>query len=200
LWIAFIAPTVSGARARILSGPMSQESPTAAVRAASPADAAACARIYAPYVTDTAISFELEPPGETEMRARIEAACATHAWFVLEDGGAIAGYAYGAPLHRRPAYRWSCEVSVYVELSRRRTGAGRALYAALFEGLAARGFRTVVAGMTLPNEPSAGLHRTMGFEPIGTYRNIGYKLGRWHDVAYLQRELADPGNPPAEPR
>ena len=179
---------------------MSQDAPTAAVRAAGPADAAACAAIYAPYVTGTAISFELEAPGEEEMRRRIEMARATHAWLVLEDGGAVVGYAYGAQLHARPAYRWSCEVSVYVELGRRRTGAGRALYEGLFERLAARGFRSVIAGMTLPNEPSAGLHRALGFEPVGTYRNIGYKLGRWHDVAYFQRELGDPGSPPAEPR
>jgi L-amino acid N-acyltransferase YncA len=179
---------------------MSREFSTAAVRDAGPADAAACAAIYAPYVTGTAISFELDPPDEGEMRHRIEAAGATHAWVVLEDGGSIAGYAYGARLHSRPAYRWSCEASVYVQIGRRRTGGGRALYTALFERLAARGFRSVIAGMTLPNEPSAGLHRAMGFEPVGTYRNIGYKLGRWHDVAYLQRELADPGSPPAEPR
>jgi L-amino acid N-acyltransferase YncA len=179
---------------------MSQQTSTAAVRDGGPGDAAACAAIYAPYVRDTAITFELDPPGEAEMRRRIEASGATHAWVVLEDEGAVVGYAYGAQLHSRPAYRWSCEVSVYVQLGRRRTGAGRALYEALFERLAARGFRSVIAGMTLPNEPSAGLHRTMGFEPVGTYRNIGYKLGRWHDVAYLQRELADPGSPPAEPR
>jgi phosphinothricin acetyltransferase len=178
---------------------MSRHDPTALVRAAGLGDAAACAAIYEPYVRDTAISFELQPPGEEEMAQRIEAASATHAWVVLEDGGVV-GYAYGAPLNKRPAYRWSCEVSVYVELGRRRTGAGHALYAALFERLAGRGFRSVIAGMTLPNEPSAGLHRAMGFEPVGAYRNIGYKLGRWHDVAFLQRELGDPGSPPAEPR
>jgi L-amino acid N-acyltransferase YncA len=172
----------------------------AAVRAASAADAAACAAVYAPYVRDTAISFELEAPGEAEMRRRIEAAGATHAWLVLEQAGAVVGYAYGAQLHPRAAYRWSCEVSVYVEMGRRRTGAGRALYEALFERLAARGFRNVLAGMTVPNEASAGLHRAMGFRPVGTYRNIGYKLGRWHDVAYFQREIGDPGHPPAEPR
>ncbi len=179
---------------------MSVQDQTAAVRDAGAADASACAAVYAPYVRDTAISFELEPPDAAEMRRRIEAASASHAWLVLEDGGAVVGYAYGARLHSRSAYRWSCEVSVYVETGRRRTGAGRALYEALFKRLAARGFRTVVAGMTVPNEASAGLHRSLGFRPIGTYRNIGYKLGRWHDVAYFQLEIGDPGHPPAEPR
>jgi L-amino acid N-acyltransferase YncA len=159
------------------------------VRPATVADAAACAAIYAPYVNDTAVSFELEAPTAEEMAARIEAAVQSHAWLVLEDAGRVVGYAYGGPMHRRAAYRWSCEVSVYVETGRRRSGAGRTLYEALFERLAERGFRTAIAGMTLPNEASAGLHRTMGFEQIGIYRDIGWKLGSWHDVAWMQRSL-----------
>jgi phosphinothricin acetyltransferase len=109
------------------------------VRPATAADARACAEIYAPYVTDTAITFELEPPSEQEMRARIERAGERHAWVVIEDGHRIVGYAYGGVLNPRPAYRWSCEVSVYVELGRRRSGAGRALYEQLFERLRGRG-------------------------------------------------------------
>src|SRR5215813_7946954 len=107
------------------------------VRDASERDAAACAAIYAPYVTDTAITFELDPPLPAEMAERI-AAARTHAWIVLEDRGRVVGYAYGGPYKSRPAYRWVCEVSVYLELGRRRTGAGRALYSALFARLADR--------------------------------------------------------------
>jgi L-amino acid N-acyltransferase YncA len=168
------------------------------VRPATVADAAACAAIYAPYVNETAVSFELEPPGAEEMAERIEAANRSHAWFVLEEAGRVVGYAYGGPMHRRAAYRWSCEVSVYVETGRRRSGAGRALYEALFERLAERGFRTAIAGMTLPNEASAGLHQAMGFEQIGVYRDIGWKLGSWHDVAWMQRPLAGAGPGSAE--
>jgi L-amino acid N-acyltransferase YncA len=159
------------------------------VRGATAADAASCAAIYAPYVTDTAISFETVPPDAEEMAARIAASARSHAWLVLEDDGRIAGYAYGSPFKSRAAYRRSCEVSVYVELGRRRTGAGRILYDALFARLAERGFRTAVAGMTLPNDASAGLHRAMGFEPVGTFHGIGWKHGRWHDVAWTQRPL-----------
>ena len=169
------------------------------VRPATVADAPACAAIYAPYVTDTAVSFELEPPSAKEMAERIEAASRSHAWLVLEDGGRVVGYAYGGPMHRRAAYRWSCEVSVYVETGRRRSGAGRVLYEALFARLAERGFRTAIAGMTLPNEASAGLHRAMGFEQIGVYRDIGWKLGAWHDVAWLQRPLPGDGRSSVEP-
>jgi phosphinothricin acetyltransferase len=169
------------------------------VRAASAADAGACAAIYAPYVEQTAITFELEAPTAQEMAVRIDAA-RDHAWLVLEDAGAVVGYAYGGVFNRRPAYRWACEVSVYVEMGRLRTGAGRALYEALLALLARRGYRKAIAGMTLPNESSVGLHLAMGFEPVGTYRDIGYKLGRWHDVAWMQAPLGDDLDPPPEPR
>lgn len=174
--------------------------PSAAVRDAEPADAAACAAIYAPYVRDTAITFELDPPGAEEMAARIAASQAGHAWLVLERDGGVVGYSYGTSWQSRPAYRFSCEVSVYIEMGRRRSGAGRALYEALFERLRARGFRNAVAGMTVPNEGSEGLHLALGFRPVGAYTSIGYKLGAWHHVAYFQLELAETGTPPAEPR
>ena len=171
-----------------------------AVRDATPDDAAACARVYAPYVLETAVTFELEPPSVSQTADRIAAALRTHAWVVLEQDGRIVGYAAAGPMKDRAAYRWSCEVSVYLERGRRRTGAGRALYTALFERLAARGYRTAVAGMTLPNDASVGLHRALGFEPVGTYRRIGWKHGAWHDVAWAQRSLADGQDPPPEPR
>ncbi|MGH3788476.1 MAG: GNAT family N-acetyltransferase [Pseudonocardiaceae bacterium] len=169
------------------------------VRDASERDAEACAAIYAPYVTDTAITFESDPPLPGEMAKRIATAVRTHAWVVLENEGPVVGYAYGGPFNSRAAYRWSCEVSVYLERGRRRTGGGRALYEALFARLAERGFRTAVAGMTLPNEASVGLHRAMGFQPVGTYRRIGWKHDSWHDVAWAQRTIATGQDPPAEP-
>ncbi|MDT4902902.1 MAG: hypothetical protein QOH52_918 [Pseudonocardiales bacterium] len=172
------------------------------IRDAAARDAEACAAIYAPYVLDTAVSFEVEPPSPAEMAERIAAAQSRHAWVVLSDAGRVVGYAYGGPFKSRAAYRWSCEVSVYLARGRRRTGAGRALYSALFDRLAARGYRTAVAGMTLPNDASVGLHRAMGFEPVGTYRRIGWKHDAWHDVAWMQHSIArsDEQHPPAEPR
>src|SRR4051812_44205222 len=135
------------------------------------------------------------------MAGRIAAAQATHAWLVLADEGRVVGYAYGSPFKARAAYRWSCEVSVYLETGRRRGGGGRALYETLFARLAERGYRTAVAGMTLPNDASVGLHTALGFEPVGTYRRIGWKHGAWHDVAWMQRSLGrtDDGEPD-EPR
>lgn len=157
---------------------------------AASADAAACAAIYAPYVTDTAISFEDEAPTPAEMAERIGAASARHAWLVGEEDGRVIGYAYGGPFRARAAYRWTTEVSVYLEVGRRRTGAGRALYTALLDRLAALGFTEAVAVMTLPNEASAGLHEALGFAPVGTFRRVGRKFGIWHDVQWLQLSLA----------
>jgi phosphinothricin acetyltransferase len=169
------------------------------VRSASELDAEACAAIYAPYVTDTAISFETIPPTPAEMAERIATAQRTHAWLVLEDDGRVVGYAYGGRFAPRAAYRWACEVSVYLELGRRRTGGGRMLYEALLARLTERGFRMAIGGMTLPNDASVGLHRAMGFEHVGTYRRIGFKDGTWHDVAWTQRVLAGGDEPPPEP-
>lgn len=169
------------------------------VRAAGACDAAACARVYAPYVRETAITFEEEAPGAMEMAERIERSCLAHAWLVIEDATGVFGYAYGARLHPRPAYRWSCEVSVYIDRSHHGRGGGRRLYGELLRVLGDRGYRVAVAGITLPNPASAALHRSFGFEPVGTYRSIGFKLGAWHDVQMLELRLGGEG-PPGELR
>ncbi|TFV80802.1 N-acetyltransferase family protein [Blastococcus sp. CT_GayMR20] len=168
------------------------------VRDAGPADAARCAAIYEPYVRHTAISFETEPPTAEEMAGRIAEAQRRHAWLVLDDDGTVTGYAYGGPFMARAAYSWSASVSVYLEPGRRRTGAGRTLYAALFDRLAARGIRTVLAGIALPNDASTGLHRALGFDEVGTYRRVGWKHGRWHDVVWYQRDLRRDAGPPEQ--
>ena len=134
------------------------------------------------------------------MYERMAAAQLAHAWLVARDGERVVGYAYGGAYHKRAAYRWTCEVSVYLELGLRRSGLGRALYTELFDRLTARGYRTLVAGMTLPNAASEGLHEAMGFERIGVSRRIGWKHGAWHDVAWCQRAIGVGDDPPAEPR
>jgi L-amino acid N-acyltransferase YncA len=166
------------------------------IRDAVAADAERCAAIYAPYVRETAISFESEPPAAEEMARRIAEAQRAHAWLVLETDGEVIGYAYGGPFMARAAYQWATTVSVYLEQGRRRTGGGRALYEALFDRLAARGHRSALAGIALPNDASIGLHQALGFEPVGTYRRVGWKLGRWHDVAWYQRDLIEDAGPP----
>lgn len=172
------------------------------VRDATPDDGEACAAIYAPYVRDTAITFEIEPPDPTELRRRIAAASVHHAWLVLVDDGQVTGYAYGGPFKERAAYRFACEVSVYLASGLRRSGGGRALYEVLLPRLAQRGYRRAAAGMTLPNDASLGLHHALGFEPVGTFHRVGWKHGRWHDVNWAERDLGEPdaADPPVEPR
>ena len=165
-------------------------------RVAKAGDAAACAAIYAPYVTDTAITFELEPPDEAEMRRRISQ---SFGWLVAEHDGAIVGYAYAGPYKERPAYRWASEVSVYLHLEHRGRGLGRELYADLFARLADQGFRMLVAGVTLPNPASLKLHQNMGFQPVGTWQRIGWKLDAWHDVHWMQMPIGSDVDPPVEP-
>jgi phosphinothricin acetyltransferase len=171
-----------------------------AIRDAREADAAGCAAIYAPYVTDTVITFEQVPPTAAEMAERIATARRTHAWLVLEDDRRVVGYAYAGPFRSREAWRWSCEVSVYLEMGRRRGGGGRALYEALLGRLTERGYRTAIGVMTLPNDASEGLHRAMGFTPAGVYPRIGWKFGQWHDVAFVQRPLGPGDAAPTELR
>ncbi len=162
------------------------------IRDATPEDATACAEIYAPYVRDTTISFEEVPPSAQEMATRMEAAMQGYAWLVLEDeSGRVIGYAYGGPLGKRAAYRWSAEVSVYMDRERRGKGGGRALYERLLERLEGQGYRQALALVSVPNEASIRLHESMGFRQVGQHENVGFKHGRWLSIVYLQRALGE---------
>jgi phosphinothricin acetyltransferase len=170
------------------------------IRPADPdRDAARCAAIYAPSVHSSAISFEVVPPDAAEFGRRIAKYAATHQFLVAEEGGEVIGYAYACRWAERPAYDWSVETSVYVDAAQHGKGVGRALYTELFDRLAAQGFRIAVAGVTLPNPASIALHESMGFQPIGSLREIGWKEGGWRDVGYWQRRLAPLGDGAPEP-
>ena len=166
------------------------------IRPALEHDAAAVVSIYAPYIEETAISFEDTVPTVADMAARIAKSRSRWEWLVAELDDAVVGYAYGTAHRERAAYRWSVEVSAYVRSDHHRQGIGRALYEALFVALADKGFCNAFAGIALPNDASVKLHTSVGFEPIGTFRSIGWKFGQWHDVAWFQRQLR-PG-PPVE--
>jgi L-amino acid N-acyltransferase YncA len=159
------------------------------IRSATVADAARCAEIYAPFVTDSWVSFELEAPDADQMATRIARVLDSHDWLVAEKDGAVLGYAYGSEHRTRAAYQTSCDVAVYVDPGHARQGIGRALYEALLPRLKARKIHAAFAGIALPNEASIALHRAMGFEPVGTYREVGWKMGGWRDVAWFQRLL-----------
>lgn len=170
------------------------------IRLAEPRDGAALAAIYRPAIVDSAISFEFEPPDGATMTSRAAATLVHLPWLVCDIGADIVGYAYATRYRERPAYQWSVEVSAYVRQDMRRAGVARALYASLFAILVLQGFRNAYAGITLPNDASVGLHRAVGFTPIGVYRGAGHKLGAWHDVAWFERPLAPRDSDPEPPQ
>jgi L-amino acid N-acyltransferase YncA len=170
-----------------------------AIRLATAADGPALAEIYASFVVSEATSFELEPPSGDDMARRVEAIGRRTPWLVCEHEGRLAGYAYASRHRERAAYQWAVDVSAYVHPAWQRRGIARALYTALFRCLARQGFYRAYAGITLPNEASIGLHVSSGFSLVGVYHAVGYKLGRWHDVAWYERSLQPLRDDPAPP-
>jgi len=170
------------------------------IRSVERADAPAIRDIYAPFVSESATSFEVEPPDAAAMERRIQELRDRYPWLVYEAGGAVLGYAYASP-HRaaRKAYQWCVEVSIYLHAQARRRGIGRALYGSLFDLLRQQGYVNAYAGITLPNPGSLRLHESMGFAPIGVYPRIGFKFGAWHDVIWLQLRLQEAEVPVTEP-
>jgi L-amino acid N-acyltransferase YncA len=169
------------------------------IRVATAADAGEVANLYRPIVLHTAISFELEPPDTAEMARRITTILERTPWLVWEENGAVLGYAYASRHRDRAAYQWSAEVSAYVRDDARRRGIAAELYRHLFDVLEAQGFYNAYAGITLPNPASVALHTAVGFTPVGVYRNIGFKNGRWHDVAWYERPLTQHSVPDNAP-
>jgi L-amino acid N-acyltransferase YncA len=161
------------------------------LRGARRADAEEIARIYGPYVSYSAISFELEPPSAGIMAERLDAAGSSYPWLVAAGPRGLLGYAYGGPHRGRPAYRFSVEVSVYLDESARGHGLGRRLMTALLGDLTSRGFNTALAGTTLPNPASIALFKSLKFDQIGVFRRVGFKFGAWHDVSWWQKALRD---------
>jgi L-amino acid N-acyltransferase YncA len=164
-------------------------------------DAAACAAIYAPSVTDGVASLEEVAPTAAELGRRIDEVTARYPWLVAELDGVVAGYAYASQHRARGSYRWSADVTVYVSGAHHRRGVGRALYQRLFERLEQQGYYEACAGITLPNDASVGLHESLGFRPVGVYRNIAFKFGSWRDVGWWQKTLREhlPEPPPDAP-
>lgn len=159
------------------------------IRSASAADAAQVAAIYAPYVSGTTVSFEEVVPTAADMAARITALLPEYPYLVAEVNSLVLGYAYAGQHRTRSAYRTSVDVTVYVAEHAQRSGVGRALYSALLLAAKDRGYHAAFAGIALPNPASVALHEAMGFTPVGIYREVGSKFGRWLDVAWYQRLL-----------
>jgi phosphinothricin acetyltransferase len=158
-----------------------------AIRAATSADGEA---IDNHYVTNTIVTFEEEPVAPAEMARRLEAvAAAALPWLVAEQDGRVMGYAYASRWKGRRGYRFSAEVTVYLDPGQVGRGLGTALYERLFSILRKRGIHVVIGGIALPNEASVALHEKLGLEKVAHLKEVGFKLGRWVDVGYWQRTL-----------
>ena len=167
------------------------------IRTARAEDADAIHAIYAPTITDTAITFETELPGAVAMRQRILTRLQHYPWLVWEDQGQVLAYTYATRFRERAAYDWIAETSIYVHADARRRGIARRLYAVLLDVMRLQGINQAVGVITLPGEVSVALHESMGFAAAGVWRQSGYKLGQWWDVGVWQKELQTPVNPPA---
>ncbi len=166
------------------------------LRAATPDDAAALLAIYAPYVTDTAITFEYDIPSEEEFRGRIEHTLETYPYIVAESDGVIVGYAYAGQFKERAAYDWAVETTVYVDRAKKRGGVGTALYEALEKALDAQGVLNVEACIGYPENgvddeyltcDSSKFHEYMGYRLVGEFRHCGYKFGRWYNMIWMEK-------------
>jgi L-amino acid N-acyltransferase YncA len=152
-------------------------------------DSAEVLEIYKPYVLNTHITFEYDVPTAPEFLKKIEDISSEYPWLVYLENEKILGYAYGSIHRYRTAYKWSAESTIYLAEPVKGKGIGRLLYKTLFGILKMQGYFNVYAGVGLPNKPSERLHKSMGFNELGVFKNIGYKLGKWHDTKWFQLHL-----------
>ena len=169
------------------------------IRCATGTDAARVREIYAPIVTGTAISFEVEVPSVDQMRGRIEQTLEKFPWLVCERQREILGYAYATTHRARAAYGWSVEFATYVHADARRQGVGRELYRELVTVVRRQGYCNAYAGITLPNDGSVALHRSVGFRSIGVFPDVGFKHGKWHSVSWWHLPLTESKRVPDPP-
>lgn len=174
------------------------------IRIATAEDAKAIREIYAPYVLNTAVSFEYEVPSVDEFRKRIINTLAVYPYLVAVDNGVIVGYAYAGAFHARAAYSHCVELSIYVSQDHRGRGAGRSLYQKLEELLIRQNVYSVHACIAVPDgedehltDDSEKFHSKMGFETAGRHERCGYKLGKWYSIIWMDKVICTrPDNPP----
>ena len=164
------------------------------LRTARPCDAGRLVEIYAPYVTDTAISFEYEVPAVGEFQRGIEKTLERYPYIVAEKSGRILGYAYASAFIGRKAYDWSAELSIYLDRNIRRQGIGKRLYEAMEKILQEMNILNMNACIAWPKEEdeyltknSVQFHEHMGFRRIGEFHDSGYKFGRWYNMVWMEK-------------
>jgi len=159
-------------------------------RVATTDDAESIAQIYAPFCTSaSAVSFEIVPPTKSEMAQRISSILPDLPWIVAVNEGKVIGYTYASPHKARAAYKWSVDLAIYTGPEARKTGIGTGLCSRLFAILRKLGYHNIYAGTTLPNAASEKLFVNLGFDRIAVYKHVGFKAGKWHDVAWYGLSL-----------
>lgn len=173
------------------------------IRTAGIHDAQALLEIYAPYVRNTAITFEYEVPKPADFQKRIENTLKKYPYIVAEADGEILGYAYTGAFKERAAYDWSAEVSIYVKEDKHGNGVGRKLYAALEEISRVQrilNLNACIACSDMEDEyltnDSVTFHSHMGYTMVGKFHQCGYKFGRWYDMVWMEKRI---GEHPADP-
>jgi phosphinothricin acetyltransferase len=166
------------------------------VRFTEAADMAGVCKIVNHYIRTAPFHFRTEPQAPCEWVDDWERTHARYPWLVAVQDKAILGVAYGSTWNSRAAYDWCAEVTVYVAHDAARQGVGRALYDRLLAEMDGQGYRTQIAVIALPNDPSVALHEAFGFDHAGTLREVGYKAGTWLDVGLWQRSVGSAGIAP----
>ena len=169
------------------------------IRPARLADARGILDLYEPYVLETNITFETMLPNLDEMEHRIQE-YSKLGFLVCEQAGIIIGYAYASKHRERAAYQWCCEVSVYVHENHHGQQIASKLYSDLIAILRSCGYVNAYAVITLPNSKSVKFHESMGFQPVGIYKSIGFKLGQWCDVGWWGLKIYEPSGNPEPPK
>lgn len=169
------------------------------IRLAIKEDAAGMLDIYTPFILNSGITQETEVPSVKEFQQRIISNLGERPWLVCEINDEIAGYAYAGKHRDRKGYQWCTEPSVYILEKYYGFGIAHALYSALFDILRIQGYVNAYAVITLPNDRSIAFHKKFGFDHLTVYKKIGYKLGQWHDVGWMQYEIAHHKIDPADP-
>lgn len=165
------------------------------IRMATVADIPQILDIYAPYVRNTAISFEYDVPSPEEFSRRFRAITAQFPWLVWEENGKVLGYAYGSAPFERAAFRWCAEASIYLHPSMQGKGIGKALYEVLEAILALQGYQKVYVLVTTANRASLKFHEAVGYQFTASMPRCGYKLGAWHGLNWLEKQLKSVENP-----
>ncbi len=161
-------------------------------------DAQQALDVYAPFVKNTAVTFEYSVPTLQDFTDRIITNTVDYPWLVCIYNNTVLGYAYGSRHRYKTAYQWSVESTIYLAPEIQNKGIGKIMYNALFSILKLQGYYSVFAGVALPNEGSEKLHTSMGFEEIGVFNKIGFKLNQWHDVKWFQLDLKQTNSTPHE--